>query len=404
MNRNFLYYFNPGHEGAILNGSPYYMAPANVATMQQELAYLVAWYANSNDTVLTQEILPLSFTEIFSQNIVLPTAVTPSELAEVKEQLSIHLWGISPQAIHYFEYLNNKHSLNLTLPIWNHLLKDWSSREFAKNCLRKLLVEIPTLSKDLEPQFYSDLNIIEKKVSDSDFQLLAKAPYSSSGRGLLWLPKGGLTQTERQILHGIIKKQGHVSLEKALDKKLDFAMEFNLVENDSIEFIGFSLFETNSKGGYLGNHITSQKNILDKITQHINVNILDNVKYHLMKILNEVFPENYIGCIGVDMLIYEEEGENKLHPCVEINIRDNMGLLAIKLHEKHIHMDSYGYFRINFSSRVGEIYNQHKTMQEQYPLSFNNNKIYSGYFPLCPVSESSKCHAYVILETMASAE
>lgn len=397
MKKNHLYFFNPGHEGAILNASPYYMAPSNVVRMQQELAYLPAWYANNNDFVLLQEMLPVDFIENFSDNLLLPKGITSDDLISINDSLSVHLWGISPQAIHYFQNLNNKYNLDLQLPVWKGSLKEFSNRLSAKNCLIQLLEAIPSISNDIVPSFYSDLETIEKKVLEIDYQILAKAPYSSSGRGLLWLPKDGLTRTERQILHGILKKQGQISLEKALDKKLDFAMEFYLNESNDIDFLGYSLFETTPKGVYLGNHINSQNEIINIISQYLDKNLLVVVEKSLKEILPEMFSDNYSGCIGVDMLVYEENGEYRLHPCVEINVRDNMGLLAIKLYEKHIHPNSKGYFRIDFNSKQSEIYNKHILMQETYPLEFLDNKIYSGYFPLCPVNEDSRYHAYVVL-------
>lgn len=397
MQKSQLYYFNPGHEGAILNESPYYMAPANVVAMQRELAYLPAWYANKEDLVLLQEILPRDFVDLFVDNLHLPKEITSDNLVSINNTLSAHLWGVSPQAVHYFESLNAKYIIDIQLPIWDNTLKECSNREFAKNCLMQLLEVIPSISKNIVPHFYSDLDIIEETVSESNYQFLAKAPYSSSGRGLLWLPQDALTRTERQILHGILKKQGKISLERALNKKLDFAMEFYLNMDNNIEFLGYSLFETNSKGAYLGNHIDSQSNIINTISEYISRDILEEVESSLKKILPEMFSKNYVGCIGVDMLIYEDREEYKLHPCVEINVRDNMGLLAIKLYEKHIHPNSKGYFRIDFNSKPNETYDKHTSMLEVHPLQFIDKKIYSGYFPLCPINETSKYHAYAIL-------
>ena len=42
----------------------------------------------------------------------------------------------------------------------------------------------------------------------------------------------------------------------------------------------------------------------------------------------------YKGIAGVDMLIVNDGGEVKVHPCIEMNLRMNMGVLAMKAFER----------------------------------------------------------------------
>ncbi|PXV64465.1 hypothetical protein CLV62_110109 [Dysgonomonas alginatilytica] len=392
-----LYYFNPGHEGAVLTLSPYYTAPANMVNLQYDLAYLAAWYADAEDYVLVQSELPLDFEEYLSKNLrPLPKGIISDKMN--RSLTEIHLWGVSPQSINYFEKINSKYHLHFNLPQWKDELRTLSSRETAKECLRELCNEISAISTDIIPNFYSSLNEIEDIVKNEDYQFLAKAPYSSSGRGLLWLPVRGLTQTERQILQGILNKQEIVSIEKALNKELDFAMEF-ILDNDDIRFEGYSLFETNSKGGYLGNYIGKQENIISKICEYINIQLLEEVKSSLLEILIDKFNNFYSGCIGVDMMVYEDkDGTYKLHPCIEINVRDNMGLLALRFSQKYLDQGSEGSFYIDFTSQEGEQVNRDNQMKKEYPALFSQGKIKSGYLSLCPVNERTKYRAYVLVK------
>lgn len=390
-----LYYFNPGHEGAILSSSPYYTPPANMVNLQNDLAYLSAWYAKPTDFVLLQSELPLEFKEYLSDNL-RPLAQGFTENRMNRSLSEVHLWGISPQSINYFENLNDKYHLNFKLPEWKDQLRQLSSRETAKECLIDLCNTISVISPDIIPNFYTSLNDIENIVRENPYQFLAKAPYSSSGRGLLWLPIGELTQTERQILQGILNKQKIVSVEKALDKKLDFAMEF-ILEDNNIRFEGYSLFETNNKGAYQGNYIGSQKNIITKLEEFISLHLLEEVKKCLSKILKGKYDGFYNGCIGVDMMIYKDGKEYKLHPCVEINVRDNMGLLALRLSENYLDIDSEGTFFTDFSSIEGEQKARHNLMKKEYPALFSNGRIKSGYLPLCPVNKNSKYRAYILV-------
>lgn len=390
-----IYYFNPGHETAVINGSPFYTAPANVVSMQQELAFLPAWYAGKDDLVLVE-----GKDSYYSYpNEIFPQLAKPiiNEDLERYSTNKISLWGISPQAIHYFEEVNTELDINLQLPQWHKEYVYLNSRQAAKDCLSDIINLIPEIRSDILPQFYTNIEDIANIVNNSTYQLLAKAPYSSSGRGLLWLPATGLTRTENQILHGIIKKQGCVSVEKVLNKQIDFAMEFMADGQGNIDFAGYSLFETNTKGGYERNYIDSQENIEKLLSSKIPLELLESVKEKLKSILSKKYAYLYEGCIGVDMMIYLDNNEYKLHPCIEINMRYNMGYLTIQLSKNFVSPQSQGYFYLDFSPQKGEIYKNHLQMQEKHPLQLENNKITKGYLSLCPIDEDSRYRAYVCI-------
>lgn len=392
-----IHYFNPGHETAVNNASPYYTPPANIAAMQEELSFLPAWYADREDKVLVDskdEVYYSYLTEKFST---LAQPVSQNELTQYRDA-NVSLWGVSPQAIRYFEELNKELEINLDIPEWSEEYKYLNSRLAARDCLSELINSIPQLSRAIIPQFYTTLDDINRAVNASAYQLLAKAPYSSSGRGLLWLPTTGLTRTENQILHGILKKQGSISIERVLDKQIDFAMEFMADGKGNIAFAGYSLFYTNAKGGYEANYIGSQESIIEQLSEKISLDLLDSVKGKLIKILSEKLTILYNGCIGVDMLIYLEDNEYKLHPCVEINMRYNMGFLTCRLYENYIATESCGKFYIDFNPKAEEMYNNHLLMEEKHPIRIENDKITSGYLSLCPINRSNRYRAYVLVE------
>lgn len=392
-----IHYFNPGHETAVNNASPYYTPPANIAAMQEELSFLPAWYADWEDKVLVDskdEVYYPYLTEKFSA---LAQPISQDELIRYRDA-NVSLWGVSPQAIRYFEGLNKELEINLNIPEWSEEYKYLNSRLAARDCLSESINSIPLLSQAVIPQFYTNLDDINRAVDTSIYQLLAKAPYSSSGRGLLWLPTTGLTRTENQILHGILKKQGSVSIERVLDKQMDFAMEFMADGKGNIAFAGYSLFYTNAKGGYEANYIGSQKSIIEQLSEKISLDLLDSVKGKLINILSKKLATLYNGCIGVDMLIYLEDNEYKLHPCVEINMRYNMGFLSCRLYENYIATHSCGKFYIDFNPKAEEMYNNHLLMEEKHPIRIENGKITSGYLSLCPINRSNRYRAYVLVE------
>jgi hypothetical protein len=396
-----LHYFNPGHETAVLNASRYYMSPANVATMRHELAFLPAWQAGADDFVLLDGDLPEDFlAEISLLGTVLPRGISQNALAAHAGELAnqaVCLWGITPQAIHVFDTINEAYRLNLTIPPWHEAYKELNSRQLAKQCLEFIISRTNSITGDVLPQFFRSLDSIEEYINrNCDLKLLAKAPYSSSGRGLLWLPQGGLTRTERQILHGYLKKQDAVSIEKVLDKRLDFAVEF-LCRNKHVACEGLSLFYTSEKGAYQGNFIGNQHDIEEQIGSFISLSLLDEVKALLLRFIEEHIAPLYEGYIGVDMLIYAQNGKFELQPCVEINLRNNMGVMALKISQNILAEHSTGRFRIDFNAQNGQIYCRHQELKKLHPPIMENQKLTSGYLPLCPVTESSRYHAYVMV-------
>lgn len=392
-----IHYFNPGHETAVLNGSPYYMAPANVATMQHDLAFLPAWYGNREDVVLVEKSVNEYYASIYEKIPSLPHAITKNDLCRYKE-VDISLWGISPQAIHYFEEIDKESELKLNIPQWREEYLYLNNRKTAHDCLELLCDQSIQIDNSIIPQFYTSLEEIDSAVKYSSCKLLAKAPYSSSGRGLLWLPVSELTRTENQILHGILKKQGAVSIERVLDKQIDFAMEFMSDGKGEVDFVGYSLFYTNAKGGYESNYIGGQEYIEQILCKKISPFLLSDIKQQLRDILAEKYGSLYCGCIGVDMMIYKEEDTFRLHPCVEINMRYNMGYLALCIQQNYLSENVSGRFYLDFYPREGDMLQSHIKMQELHPTIYKDGRLEKGYMSLCPITENTRYRAYVLIE------
>lgn len=398
-----IHYFNPGNETAILNGSPYYTPAANQVKMHQDLAFLPAWYAcYPNDIIWVEKDLPDEFKSIITGLNVVTKVVTSEKLkdcqAEVKNSV-IDLWGPALHDIRFFEKISRDFYLDFILPEWKTEFPALCHRNISHRCLEFLIQSEVEIEPDILPRSFFRIEDIENELQQSHVALLAKAPYSSSGRGLQWLPPGELHQSEKQIISGILKKQKSVSLEKVLDKKIDFAMLFYSNDMGTVDFIGFSLFETNNKGAYSRNIILSQRKIKQLLEEYVGTDILERVKNQLIIFLNKTFTSAYKGCIGVDMMIYSDNNGYKLHPCVEINMRKSMGFLSLRLYQNHCCENSSGIFSVEFNNHRGEILNNHRKNTETYPLKIENGKIKSGYLSLCPVDEETKYLAYVLIDS-----
>ncbi|MDL2309482.1 hypothetical protein LJC68_05105 [Bacteroidales bacterium OttesenSCG-928-B11] len=391
-----LFYFNPGHEMAVLNGSPYYHQPEVVLKMQQDLGYLPAWLAKADDWVYVNDDTIREQAEKMRNFFpTLPKPITHCGLPHL-QNVELACWGISPQVIHFFKTLNEEWSSQIILPEWKEEYRHLTSRQASHDCLRMLIRSIPGISPLLLPQCAKSISEIEQMIVSNKQPLLIKSPYSSSGRGLLWL-RDGLHTKERELLNGMLKKQGSASVEPIFNKKLDFSMQFLADGKGNISFGGYSIFSTNKKGAYLGSYIHSQENCITQISSFISMELLDCVRTSLSSILQQNYASTYKGCLGVDMMVYEANGQYHIHPCVEINMRYSMGFLSIELQKRHIAPQSSGFFSIDYFAKEGDAFHHHLTMQQQHPLEIVDKKVKKGYFSLCPVSEKTKYLAGMVV-------
>ena len=398
-----IHYFNPGHEIALLNASKHYHLPAPIAKMQTDLAFLPAWYAGEGDFVFMETPPPDDFIISCEPLNLRVKPVTPVDFEEssglrLKPAMStVDLWGISPQSVYFFEKLNAQRKLSLAIPSWKEELRRLGSRFASQKLLAGLIGRIPEIEPDLLPQFVSTLEAIEQQTLNSRERLLVKSPYSSSGRGLIWLPPAEWTQSEKQALQGMLKKQKQVSIEKALDKQLDFSMQFEITTEGKAQFLGYSIFQTNVKGAYEKSLTDNQARLEKQITSLVNKDVLFQTQGTLAEMIQAMYAPFYTGIIGVDMLVYKTGDSFRLHPCVEVNMRKNMGYLAIRLAEKYLHPEAHGEFTVEFNRDSSTTLQKHRQLQKQYPLIIENGRLRSGYFSLCPVTEATNYQAYVVM-------
>lgn len=400
-----VHYFNPGHETAVLLGSPNYTPPRNVRVMTKDLSFLPAWYAQPGDLVLLDSPLPDGFRQEFPEGL-FPKVIPAVDHASVGalpagEPILAAPWGISPQSLHKIRTFRQATGLPIMVPEWDPHLKELTGRQTAALVLDRLRQALPDDTLPATPRFFSDIESLENSLAQTteEAPFLLKAPYSSSGRGLLWLAGRRLTPKEREWAQGAIAKQGAISLEKGLDKILDFAFEYQADGKGNCRFEGFSIFGTEERGNYTGNRLERQERLRARLLRFVSEAELERTREALGAILANLFG-SHEGNIGVDMLIYRtEEKRYRLHPCVEINTRQTMGRVAIELFRRYISPDAEGDFRICFGKETGAALAHKREMSARYPLEPDGQgRIRRGYLSLCPVDGQTHYWAEILLQ------
>lgn len=160
---------------------------------------------------------------------------------------------------------------------------------------------------------------------------VVKAPWSSSGRGITF---SSADRTDRilQQLCGTIARQGSVIVEPRARRITDLAMLFTYADGTARPE-GLSVFLTDDKGSYHGNIVAPQQHLHDILSRHIDPAQLRAVADALPDALSAVLGHDYSGPVGVDMMIVRNPADDgtMLHPCVEVNLRHTMGMVALRL-------------------------------------------------------------------------
>ena len=112
-----------------------------------------------------------------------------------------------------------------------------------------------------------------------------------------------------------------------------------------MDFRGYSLFKTEHYG-YGGNLLMPDDEILRSLSAHINIDELQHIQSLVADFLRQHIAPHYDGDAGVDMFVYQEDGEYRIHPFVEVNLRKTMGLVAHDIYARYCHPESRGTFRI----------------------------------------------------------
>ena len=90
------------------------------------------------------------------------------------------------------------------------------------------------------------------------------------------------------------------------------------------------------------------------------------------------------------MMIYiTDEGKYALQPCVEVNLRCNMGIMALLFFQRYLNLNAEGKFEICYYANQGEALEIVSSLRLKYPAIYKNNRLVAGYLNLTPVTKST---------------
>lgn len=402
-----VYLFNPSCDFAIANGSNNWQPNKTLQKMEADLAVLPLFFAKRNDFVLVDELPDNNFLETLLQlGFVIPRFILKKELSEnrlfIEEQKNRLLpWGWSPAAHKFLTPLKQSCCSGFqNSPVfqWSSEHRDISSRKFAFEILNKVINSLSvnwTIKETQLPIICITPSDIEKAIADWG-NLILKAPWSSSGRGLQPITKTPIHPKVWEKINSVISEQGFIMAEPLLNKVHDMAFLFEL-KNGCTRFLGVSHFFTNNKGQYGGNWLNGlPENQSPELTDFIQKCIEVLTRPLINAIDNSFMAKHYEGVFGIDTLIYRNiYNELRINPCLEINVRHTMGMISLRL-EKWLGADKKGVYKIFY--QPGTSFATFKKMMEQkHPIKLSDGKFQSGFLALTPSNESVQFGAYLLV-------
>lgn len=336
-----LHVFNPEHDIALASDLANFTAPHAGRQLRADLGFLPALWAEEGDVVLVDNVdyaekewknvcrrivrhvgLPVRTRRTASPLVTYSSS--PKDILEStpKDEITLSVWGWD-KALKAF--LKRKGVPETLLPsdAWLDHVRQLSHRRVAGALLAQLQTDY-TIGESFECTEESEVEALLAQYG----QVVMKAPWSSSGRGLRFLSAERTPfQMQAAWFRHVVDRQGSVMVEPYYNKVKDFGMEFSVDAEGCIHYKGLSLFHTRN-GAYIGNILATESTKREMLSRYIPTEWLDAIQ---QKIHNGFKLNDYQGPFGVDMMIVANDMGFMLHPCVEINMRRTMGHVALSL-------------------------------------------------------------------------
>ena len=399
---------------ALASFSPYYKAPTEIVRMRSDVSGLSAWFAERGDLV---GVFSDDYINVFGRQCVNGGVQPFGKLVVMEGSLSwladVSLDGVVPWGWDPALALDlSKLGLDACFLPDGDALEGVRVLAGRQQCVR-VLKDFEGMDGVCGEAFVCcSLEDVHAFLASHE-DVILKAPWSGSGRGLTRTSLGTWTPNLEGWVSRVLRTQGDIMAEPIYNKVIDFAMEFRLTDSRDVSFVGYSLFETDSHGNYKQNVLTSNERIVERLSQFVPVDRLEEVKSRLLVSLKQLIDSDaqrlagagYVGYFGVDMMICDVSAAGTapsyvIHPCVEINFRMNMGVVARLLFDRYMDVRSTGSYIVEHYGADGEALEHHRELRAAHPFRVEAGKMVEGYFPLTPVTATTRYQCYVLCESL----
>lgn len=353
-----IHVFNPEHDIALAANSRFWTSPHAGRQLRADLGWLPVLWAEDRDVVIVDDIAKAeNAVRKIKRNLPDVTFVTMDKLLAFDLSDAIILpWGWDLSITQQLRRAGVNESL---LPSDQQLerIRNLSDRATACRLLEYLCKRVPDCIG--ESRIITNVSEIENARAEWG-EIVLKSPWSSSGRGVRYMddrPNNIIRWAEK-----VLRTQGHLIVERRLDKILDFGMEFSAGRDGIVTYEGLSLFDT-SGGAYTGSVLATEEEKMKIFENYHVAEQLEVIQSAICMWMKNELSNDYYGPFGVDMMICRNSVNDVLvNPCVEINLRRTMGHVALAISPEEPERQQVmriGYEGANYHFRV---YNNHEIL------------------------------------------
>ncbi len=325
--------FNPENDVALGYWRRSFTLSPLVRSLHADGAALPVWYASPDDYVYCPKAC--DFAE-WSKEMSCLFGLKVNLSDSLPSGLDGAPWGWSLDAARQMSVVG------AIVPDEESLLKirELSHRRLTVAVMSRLRVMLPFELPEI-PVEAKSVAEVRRQFEKWGGKMYVKEPWSSSGRGVIYLDR--LSESDELRIANIIRRQGSVMCEFAVSKRRDFAMEFRSL-GGRVEWVAYSLFFNGHGTSYCGNLLAPDSEIESILaSEGVDLDKLNALKETLLAIFTDLVAPYYEGCFGVDMMVAED---GMIVPCVEVNLRMTMGMVAAIWRDRYLSPDSRGRYYV----------------------------------------------------------
>lgn len=388
-----VFLFNPTNEMAVANDTSSYTPPGFLRKFERDVAPLMGFAGNESDFIISDNCNE-QFLEFWERaGVRLPEFTSLEKLPEQigDDKIFFMPWGWN-RAVHRLikplKQFSDPSFVSSPVYEWKKENRDLFSRETSVMFLNEVKSRAPDhdfISIPYSPVIVESMEELLSWESRNELPYVFKTPWSSSGRGLYPVNAEEFVKRSRIWVKSRLRQQGKLMIEPWLNKRQDLSFQFYIHSGGHIEFLGLNFFEAGDVGEFKREFIRMPERLMNNMEKFNLPEDWENETVNvLLGVLTESgFHKSYCGLIGIDGMIFKDESNRiKVHPCIEINFRMNMGYVNLKLRDI-LHPGSTGEWTIRqFETGEWERYAREK--MNRYPVESADGKICQGFLPLVP--------------------
>ncbi len=350
-----VYWFAPDEEAAMAGSldARAYHPRAALSDLAADLEILPAFLARRDDVVLLHKLpSPAHLRYLRDHGFTLPEfealakdgRLRPDSLIRTRKLGGLRPWGWGPRSARLLEpLLANLPGGNLALAAcWNEQRRAL----YSKAADLALLQAIARDDDAIDPKILGTLctaateldSALERIAGDGFEHAYLKGPFGASAQRnqLIALPLSG-DAPARTWAESILAQQGALIAEPALERVLDFSIQFD-VTGERLRRLGIVRLHNDTRGQFrsAATGPKASQDLEPDLAEFFATGALaafdeeGPLARHLHAALREA---SFTGPLGIDSLIYRDPASAslRLKPIVEINPRYTMGRLALEL-------------------------------------------------------------------------